>query len=74
MTFRRLKNYAHADERERRDIENWIFSIDDPQTQQMFQLKFLLGLKYFQVALNIGGGMTVSCVKMRMYRYIKEDK
>ena len=73
MTYRELTGYAHADERQRHEVEAFINGIDDPQTRDMFRLRFLLGLKYFQVALNIGNGMSTDCVKKRIYRYIKKS-
>ena len=71
MTYRELKAYGKADEDERKRLDEFFASIPDPQTRQMFELRFLKGLKYHQVAMQLGGGMSASCVKMRIGRYMK---
>lgn len=73
MNFRRLKSYGTTDECGRREIENYI-SRADPQTSEMMRLRFIVGLKYFQVAMTLGGGMSADCVKKRIYRYIKNHR
>ena len=74
MTYRELKSYASSTAEKRREIEMFIDGIDDPQTRDMFHLRFLLGLKYFQVAMNVGGGISTDCVKKRIYRYVKKSQ
>lgn len=74
MTYRELKSYASSTAEKRREIEMFIDGIGDPQTRDMFRLRFLLGLKYFQVAMNVGGGISTSGVKMRIYRYVKNSQ
>lgn len=51
-------------------LENYISSIDDSLTRQIFILRFVNGLTWAQVAHRIGGN-TVSSVKMICYRYLE---
>lgn len=71
MTYGELKAYSTADDEQRRKVQRFVESVTDPQTRQMFELRFLKGLKYHQVAMQLGGGMSASCVKMRIGRYMK---
>lgn len=71
MTYRELKAYASVDKESRRMIDEYIDGIADPQTREMFHLRFRKGLKYFQVAMRLGGGMTAGCVRMRISRHME---
>ena len=51
-------------------LENYISSIDDSLTRQIFTLRFVDGLTWVQVAHRIGGNTTGS-VKMACYRYLE---
>lgn len=53
------------------DIEMQIQSIDDSLIRQIIRLKYIDGLKFWQVAQKIGGGNTEASVKMALNRYFK---
>ena len=61
--------------RERQRVcEEYINSIEDYQTRKMFELKFLKGKTYLQVAMEVSKGrMSESCIKMRIKRYLQEN-
>ena len=70
MTYRELKAYKSTGGEQRCEIEAFIAAVPDPQTREMFRLRFMCGMKYLRIAMQIGGGMTASCVKMRIARYM----
>lgn len=76
MNIKTLGAYAVADERTRREIEQYIYSIDDPQTRDMFYLHFITGYSYSQTAKHLGGNMTKDCVFTRIKRFLEnvDDK
>jgi DNA-directed RNA polymerase specialized sigma24 family protein len=76
MTYKKLKNYHTAGKRERAEIEQYIYGIDDPQTRDMFYLHFISGYSYSQTAKHLGGGMTKDCVFARVKRFLEnvDDK
>lgn len=76
MTYKKLKRYHTAGKRERAEIEQYIYGIDDPQTRDMFYLHFISGYSYSQTAKHLGGGMTKDCVFARVKRFLKnvDDK
>ena len=47
----------------------YISAIPDPQTREMFELRFVQGKKYHQIA-RLLGGMSEDCVRKRVCRYI----
>ena len=49
----------------------FIRGIDDNQTRLIFQLRFMRGCTWKQIAQTIGGHNTVNSVKMRYVRYLK---
>ena len=49
----------------------FIAGIEDTQTRLIFRLRFLRGYTWKQIARTIGGGNTVSGVKMRYARYME---
>lgn len=53
--------------------EEYIGSIEDRQTRRMFELKFYKGKTYLQISMILGGGMSKSCVQMRIQRYLNEN-
>lgn len=57
---------------ERNRLERYISDIPDSITRQVFQLRFVSGLPWAQIALSIGGGNTEEGVRKRVYRYIKQ--
>ncbi len=54
-------------------LERYIAEIPDSLTRQIFQLRFINGLTWVQIALSAGGGNTEASVKMICYRYIKKS-
>jgi DNA-directed RNA polymerase specialized sigma24 family protein len=74
MNIKTLGTYAVADKRTRREIEQYIYGIDDPQTQKMFWLHFVCGLSYAKTAQTLGGGMGRNCVYNRIHRYKPHQK
>ena len=59
---------------ERNRLERYISDIPDSITRQVFQLRFVSGLPWAQIALSIGGGNTEEGVRKRVYRYLKQKK
>ena len=49
----------------------FIGGIEDAQTRLIFRLRFMRGYSWKEIARTLGGGNTVSGVKMRYARYIK---
>jgi len=58
---------------ERNRLERYIAEIPDSLTRQIFQLRFINGLTWVQIAFSVGSGNTEGSVKMICYRYIKKD-
>lgn len=58
---------------ERARLERYIAEIPDSLTRQIFQLRFINGLTWVQIAFSVGGGNTEGSVKMICYRYIKKS-
>ena len=58
---------------ERNRLERYIAEIPDSLTRQIFQLRFINGLTWVQIAFDVGGGNTEGSVKMICYRYIKKS-
>ena len=58
---------------ERNRLERYISSIPDSLTRQIFALRFINGLSWYQVAMHIGGGNTEDSVKKVCYRYLNKE-
>ena len=58
-------------ERREKSAAAFIGSIDDAQTRLIFHLRFMRGYTWKRIAQTIGGGNTISGVKMRYARYIE---
>ena len=58
-------------ERREASAAAFIRGIDDNQTRLIFQLRFMRGCTWKQIARTIGGHNTISSVKMRYARYIE---
>lgn len=56
---------------ERSRLERYIAEIPDSLTRQIFALRFINGLTWYQTAMHIGGGNTEDSVRQRVYRYLK---
>ena len=74
MTIKTLGAYAVADERTRREIEQYIENISDPQTREMFRLHFVEGLSYAMTAVRLNPKMGRMCVFNRIHRYKRRKK
>lgn len=59
---------------ERNRLERYIADIPDALTQNIFALRFVNGLTWFQVAQAIGGNNTEDSVKKTCYRYLDKEK
>lgn len=53
-------------------LERYINSIPDSLTRQIFTLRFVNGLKWFQVAMEIGGKSTEDSVRKCALRYMNK--
>lgn len=59
---------------ERNRLERYISSIPDSLTRQIFALRFINGLNWYQTAMHVGGGNTEEGVRQRVYRYLKSTQ
>ncbi|MCD8086475.1 MAG: hypothetical protein LUF28_09200 [Clostridiales bacterium] len=59
---------------ERSRLERYIADIDDSLTRMIFRLRFVNGLSWRQVAASVGGGHTEDGVRMRVKRYLEQEK
>lgn len=57
---------------ERNRLERYIAEIPDSLTRQIFQLRFISGLSWVQIAFSVGGDNTADGVRMVCNRYIKK--
>lgn len=60
--------------RERDALARYIAGIPDSLTRQVFQLRFMDGMTWAEVAACVGGKNTEGGVKKLCYRYLKQDK
>ncbi len=74
MTLREIAMYHTADEPTRREIEQYIEDITDPQTREMFRLHFVEGLSYAKTAVRLNPKMGRMCVFNRIHRYKRRKK
>lgn len=58
---------------ERNRLERYIAEIPDSLTRQIFQLRFINGLTWVQIAFSVGGGNTEEGVRKRVYRYLEQE-
>lgn len=58
---------------ERARLERYIAEIPDSLTRQLFQLRFINGLTWVQIAFSVGGGNTKEGVRKRVYRYLEQE-
>lgn len=58
---------------ERARLERYIAEISDSLTRQIFQLRFINGLTWVQIAFSVGGGNTEEGVRKRVYRYLEQE-
>ena len=58
---------------ERARLERYIAEIPDSLTRQIFQLRFITGLTWVQIAFSVGGGNTEEGVRKRVYRYLEQE-
>ena len=53
------------------EVRRFVDSINDNRTKVIFNLRFLCGLPWDDVAHTIGGGNTSDTVRMTAYRYLQ---
>ena len=84
-TSRRVEQLAILISQQREDVERmenivrrseprireWIDTIQDNRTRQIFSLRFLAGYPWADVAMIIGGRNTEEAVKAVCYRYLE---
>lgn len=58
---------------ERNRLERYIADIPDSLTRQIFTLRFINGLSWWQVAYHVGGFNTEDSVKKICYRFIERE-
>lgn len=58
---------------ERNRLERYIAEIPGSLTRQIFQLRFINGLTWVQIAFSVGGGNTEEGVRKRVYRYLEQE-
>ena len=58
---------------ERNRLERYIAEIPDSLTRQIFQLRFINGLTWVQIAYSVGGNNTEEGVRKRVYRYLEQE-
>lgn len=58
---------------ERNRLERYVAEIPDSLTRQIFELRFINGLTWMQIAFNVGGGNTEEGVRKRVYRYLEQE-
>lgn len=58
---------------ERNRLERYIAEIPDSLTRQIFQLRFINGLTWTQIAFSVDGGNTEEGVRKRVYRYLEQE-
>lgn len=54
-------------------LNRYIASVDDSLIRQIIALRFVKGLKWRDVAQNIGGGNSESSVQMALNRYLSKN-
>jgi len=57
---------------ERSRLERYIGEIPDSITRQIFELRFVDGLRYDEIASQLGGGNTFEGVRKRVSRYLSK--
>jgi hypothetical protein len=68
---RRLRRKLEELMDKREEIEEYISTIPDSQARMIFQLRYVNGLSWRQVAAHIGGGNTTDGVRMIHNRYLE---
>ena len=51
-------------------LNRFVANISDSYIRQIISLRYINGLKWFQVAMHMGGGNTADGVKKACYRYL----
>lgn len=69
----KLTQRQQAAQAEREAIEDYISGIDDSLVRQAISLKYIEGLKWWQVAQRIGGGNSEESIKQAVSRYIRNQ-
>lgn len=56
----------------KQEIESFIENIEDSLTRRIFRLRFIEGMNWVKVAMQVGGNNTADGVKKACYRYMKK--
>ena len=75
MNPKRLKQIPYLisveDQAELAYLRGYIARIDDALTRRIFELRYIDGLSWAQVAKRVGGGNSVEGVRQRHNRYLR---
>lgn len=56
------------------ELIDYIESVDDPIVRLTLTYRYVNNYSWQKTAFKIGGGNTVQCLRMRLYRYFKKEK
>lgn len=56
------------------ELIDYIESVDDPIVRLILTYRYVNNFSWQKTAFKIGGGNTVQCLRMRLYRYFKKEK
>ena len=56
------------------ELTDYIESVDDPIVRLTLTYRYVNNYSWQKTAFKIGGGNTVQCLRMRIYRYFKKEK
>ncbi|MDP4152614.1 MAG: hypothetical protein Q8865_04110 [Bacillota bacterium] len=56
---------------ERGRLERYINGINDSRLRLIMRLRYINGMKWYQIAMEIGGGNTEDSIKKAVYRFTK---
>ncbi len=56
------------------ELTDYIESVDDPIVRLTLTYRYVNNYSWQKTAFKIGGGNTVQCLRMRLYRYFKKEK
>lgn len=54
-------------------LTDYIESVDDPIVRLILTYRYVNNYSWQKTAFKIGGGNTVQCLRMRLYRYFKKE-
>ena len=66
----RLLERIHNLRQQKKEIEDFIYGIEDSLTRQIFKERYINGRSWKRVAIEVGGGNTADGVRMAHTRYM----